>query len=41
MPRKIRLLTELLVERFGGEPYWDACYQQRKRRMQRQSPSGT
>jgi DNA-binding transcriptional LysR family regulator len=24
--RKIRALTEILVERFGGEPYWDACY---------------
>jgi DNA-binding transcriptional LysR family regulator len=23
---KVRALTELLVERFGGEPTWDACY---------------
>ncbi|RYG88064.1 LysR family transcriptional regulator [bacterium] len=30
MPRKIRALTELLVEKFGGEPYWDACYIHRK-----------
>jgi DNA-binding transcriptional LysR family regulator len=28
--RKIRALTEILVERFGGEPYWDACYIHRK-----------
>ena len=27
---KVRALTELLVERFGGEPYWDACYAHRK-----------
>jgi DNA-binding transcriptional LysR family regulator len=26
MTRKVRVLTELLVEKFGGEPYWDACY---------------
>jgi hypothetical protein len=32
MPRKIRVLTELMVEKFGGEPYRDACYQHRKRR---------
>lgn len=25
MPRKVRVLSELLIERFGGEPYWDAC----------------
>ncbi len=31
-PRKIRVLTEILIEKFGGEPYWDACYQHRKRR---------
>jgi DNA-binding transcriptional LysR family regulator len=29
-PRKVRALTDLLVERFGGEPYWDACYAARK-----------
>jgi DNA-binding transcriptional LysR family regulator len=29
-PRKIRVLTDILVEKFGGEPYWDACYQHRK-----------
>jgi DNA-binding transcriptional LysR family regulator len=28
--RKIRALTDILVERFGGEPYWDACYIHRK-----------
>lgn len=26
-PAKVRALTELLVERFGGEPYWDVCYE--------------
>ncbi|WP_309645988.1 LysR family transcriptional regulator [Phenylobacterium sp.] len=26
MPAKVRALTELLIERFGGAPYWDACY---------------
>jgi DNA-binding transcriptional LysR family regulator len=30
MTGKVRALTELLVEKFGGEPYWDACYQHRK-----------
>lgn len=29
MPAKVRALTELLLERFGGEPYWDACYVRR------------
>jgi DNA-binding transcriptional LysR family regulator len=29
-PARIRALTEILVERFGGEPYWDACYLHRK-----------
>jgi DNA-binding transcriptional LysR family regulator len=24
-PAKVRVLTELMVERFSGEPYWDAC----------------
>jgi DNA-binding transcriptional LysR family regulator len=28
--RKIRVLTEILLEQFGGEPYWDACYIRRK-----------
>jgi DNA-binding transcriptional LysR family regulator len=28
--RKIRVLTEILTEQFGGEPYWDACYIHRK-----------
>lgn len=27
---KVRALIELLVERFGGEPYWDACHAHRK-----------
>jgi DNA-binding transcriptional LysR family regulator len=26
MPGKVRALTELLIDRFGGEPYWDVCY---------------
>ena len=25
LPGKLRVLIDLLVERFGGEPYWDAC----------------
>lgn len=25
-PPKIRALTDFLLERFGGEPTWDACY---------------
>ena len=29
MPAKVRALTDLLIERFGGEPFWDACYAQR------------
>ncbi|MET0292338.1 MAG: LysR family transcriptional regulator [Steroidobacteraceae bacterium] len=29
-PARIRALTDILVERFGGEPYWDACYLHRK-----------
>jgi DNA-binding transcriptional LysR family regulator len=29
-PRKVRALTDLLVERFGGEPYWDACQMHRR-----------
>jgi DNA-binding transcriptional LysR family regulator len=28
--RKVRALTDLLVERFGGEPYWDVCHAHRK-----------
>lgn len=28
-PAKVRALTDLLLERFGGEPYWDACYARR------------
>jgi DNA-binding transcriptional LysR family regulator len=27
---KVRALTELLLERFGGEPFWDACYARRQ-----------
>ncbi|WP_332772374.1 LysR family transcriptional regulator [Phenylobacterium sp.] len=30
MPGKVRALTELLVERFGGEPYWDICHEARE-----------
>jgi DNA-binding transcriptional LysR family regulator len=29
-PRTVRVLTDILVEKFGGEPYWDACYQHRR-----------
>ncbi len=29
-PRAVLALTEILVEKFGGEPYWDVCYQHRK-----------
>ena len=25
VPGKVRILIDLLVERFGGEPYWDDC----------------
>jgi DNA-binding transcriptional LysR family regulator len=25
VPGKVRVLTDLLVERFGGTPYWDPC----------------
>lgn len=28
-PATVRALTELLVERFGGEPYWDVCASKR------------
>ena len=31
VPGKLRVLIDLLIERFGGEPYWDAC-QMRARR---------
>jgi DNA-binding transcriptional LysR family regulator len=34
-PRKIAALTDILVERFGGEPYWDACYIERQARKGR------
>lgn len=29
-PRKVRRLIELLLERFGGEPVWDVCYEARR-----------
>jgi len=29
MSGKLRALTDLIVERFGGEPYWDACEKHR------------
>ena len=25
MPGKVRVLIDLLVERFGGVPFWDRC----------------
>lgn len=28
-PAKVRALIDLLVEKFGGEPHWDACYARR------------
>lgn len=31
-PAKIRALIELLLERFGGEPVWDACYRAERER---------
>jgi DNA-binding transcriptional LysR family regulator len=34
VPGKVRALADLLVERFGGEPYWDAC--QMRRRAERE-----
>lgn len=29
MPAKVRALSDLMIERFGGEPFWDACYARR------------
>ena len=29
-PAKVRILTERMVERFGGEPYWDKCALRRR-----------
>ena len=29
-PRKVQALTQLMLERFGGEPSWDACYMAQK-----------
>ncbi|MBI1407174.1 MAG: LysR family transcriptional regulator [Caulobacter sp.] len=29
-PAKVRILTDLMIERFGGEPYWDACALRRR-----------
>lgn len=31
MPAKVKALTELLLERFGGEPVWDVCAMRRRR----------
>ena len=28
--RKIQALTQLMLEHFGGEPSWDACYMAQK-----------
>ena len=30
-PAKVRALTELMIERFGGEPVWDACHKHLKK----------
>ena len=44
MPAKVRALTDLLIERFGGEPYWDACYARRaameEAQKERAAPAG-
>ncbi len=32
MPGKVRVLIDLLVERFGGAPYWDPCQQAARQR---------
>lgn len=29
-PRKVQALTALMLERFGGEPVWDVCYEARR-----------
>jgi DNA-binding transcriptional LysR family regulator len=29
-PAKVQALTDLMVERFGGEPYWDSCQKARQ-----------
>jgi DNA-binding transcriptional LysR family regulator len=31
VPGKLRVLIDLLLERFGGEPYWDACQMKARR----------
>jgi DNA-binding transcriptional LysR family regulator len=38
--RKISALTDILVERFGGEPYWDACYLHRQRAKTARAAAG-
>ena len=30
MPAKVKALSELLLERFGGEPFWDVCAMHRR-----------
>ncbi|MEK7431412.1 MAG: LysR family transcriptional regulator [Pseudomonadota bacterium] len=41
MPGKVRALTELLIERFGGAPYWDVCYAHLDAREQKKAaPEG-
>lgn len=32
VPGKVRAFTDMIVERFGGEPYWDACRAAMQRR---------
>lgn len=39
VPASIRALTELLVERFGGEPYWDSCRMARHAERRGGAPS--
>ena len=39
-PAKVRALTDLLVERFGGEPSWDACQKHRREELERRGRDG-
>ncbi|TCR70606.1 LysR family transcriptional regulator [Bosea sp. BK604] len=42
VPGKVRVLIDLLVERFGGEPYWDDCQMAaRQRGIDLTDPAGT
>lgn len=41
MTGKVRALTELLIERFGGEPYWDVCHKAREAHKARDRAAGS